>query len=521
MKFLRLLLVLALVMSPLGSEATMGLPAIQSKIKNAGNLWDKDPVKAQSQLRSAFADAILWTHDKYVNSVRERAFFLAVSCSSPDIAEEVVLAAETYEKLFPEGRNLLKVYLFQAMAEYSRNKVEEAEKALQKAVALKKKLSHSQQTYVFSGLSSTGKHRSAERFIEGQRMVNPSARLKKDLRRFHSGNRLAAGVLKKLAAGKIAPDRAVETLESVVMNAPFAKQAPQVALYSISLRDAQGPFYNSLRTSWCGLERVVKHGASPQIRLKKLEEFLINFPEAASHETFKALRDLYYLYLLEFRRQDKAFAVFEKMSFIEDFRELYEIERLVGRIDEHSIKTIEGYADLQRLKKLDARFPYDNGVMPVVSREFVDYLLALGDMIHGNRNNLSGLKQVGWGKLPVQNLYDAATGNKSQAYDGLKNQLMSLPAPVAKMIRDLIFPLYKPIREKDRLFLAGLASVEALPDLGTDLIVESVSSLPRMLKAEHGLAVLADVYGRRHARAEAQKVWKTLSDLYPDSIWLK
>ncbi len=54
-----------------------------------------------------------------------------------------------------------------------------------------------------------------------------------------------------------------------------------------------------------------------------------------------------------------------------------------------------------------------------------------------------------------------------------------------------------------------------------DLINESLTSEPRVLKPEHALACLSDVYVRHNAHNEAQKVLKILSDYYPNSVWLK
>ena len=89
------------------------------------------------------------------------------------------------------------------------------------------------------------------------------------------------------------------------------------------------------------------------------------------------------------------------------------------------------------------------------------------------------------------------------------------------MLEDLMFPLYLPSIQKDRMFMAGLIAVPTLPDLGTDLLIDAISGQPRMRQAEHGFAVLSDVYNRHLAYAEAQAVWKILSDNYPDSVWLK
>ncbi|MBR4329326.1 MAG: hypothetical protein IKP71_05685, partial [Candidatus Riflebacteria bacterium] len=77
------------------------------------------------------------------------------------------------------------------------------------------------------------------------------------------------------------------------------------------------------------------------------------------------------------------------------------------------------------------------------------------------------------------------------------------------------------IKPAYRKFLAGIYCVEQFPNLGIDLINESLTSEPRMLKPEHALACLTDVYVRHNAYNEAQKVLKLLSEYYPNSVWLK
>lgn len=521
MKFLRIVLVLVLVLASTGIYAAPGLNSIKKSIAAAGQLWEKDAQKAQSLLKQAFADAITWTADKYVDSVREQALFLAISCLSPELNSEVKLAAQNYLQIFPAGRNRKKVNLFLAMAAFADNDMVLAENAMNAAVKASGNLNYSEQTFILSGHFAGNQHRTAEHFIEGQAVSKPSARLKKDLRRFHVGNRLAEKTLLDVAEGRLTPETALAALDKIVSDSWFAKKAPDAALKAIEIRDNQPLAYDSKRTFWCGLERTVRHSSSPQIRLKKLEEFLQRFPQAESEKRFKALVDLYYVYLLEFRDTDNALLIKKQISNIESMKHAALIEDIIGRVNQEALRTEQGHADLKKLLDLKQFLPYDNGVMPVVTEEFVTYLLSLADMIQNKNSNLSNFAHPGWNKVPAEIFYHAAVGSKEHSWKMFSAIAEKLTQQIRKMYVDVVFPLYKPLSPKERIFLAGLAAVEMLPDLGTSLLLEAVTGIPRMYRAEHGLAVLADVYNKQRAHAEAQKVWKTLADLYPQSVWLK
>lgn len=520
MKYLRVVLCLTLILAGSHLFAAPGLGVIQKKIARANQEWENDAVAAQAALREAFADAVAWTKAEYVDSVREQGFYTAVSCYSPELVDEVTVAADTYLKLFPKGRYVKKVYLYRAMAAWTVKDYAAAQDALNNA-ARAGRLSYQEQTYVLSSQFAAGRHRTAEHFIEGQKIVRPSNRLTRDLKRFHSGNRLVEGLLNRVAEGKLSGDKAVALLDDAVKRAWFAKRAPEAALNVIAIKDRQGLGYNSVVTEWCGLERVVKHASSPQVRLLRLEEFLNSFPESKPGEMLKALHDLRYLYIYEFNDTEAADKVMARLKSIPELAEQAEIEEIVSGFTPARIITEEGNTSLQRLLKLDVHLPYDNGHLPIVTRDYVEFMVAISDMALGKSSRIKEFKYYGWNKLPVELLYDIATGKKDKAYEIFKGMKADQSPQINKMIEDLIMPLYLPIKRKERLFLAGLAAVEQFPDLGTDLLIEAVTGRPRMFKAEHGLAVISDVYNNHMAFAEAQSVWSLLAKLFPDSIWLK
>lgn len=521
MKFVRIALCIALLIATVTVSAAPSLQSISKNIDAAGKLWASDPVKAQTMLRDAFASAIAWTKDEYKPSVREQAFCHAITCYSPELVEEVAVAAETYVKVFPQGRYLKKVNLYRAMAEYSRGNYETVSVALDAAAKAKGKLSYPEQTQALSGYVQTGYHRSGEKFIESQRLRRPSSALTKDLRRFHSGNRMIDGLLKRVANGQISGDQAARLLDSALDTAYFAKRAPEAALTAIAIKDAQAPYYNPVRTEWLSLSRVVKHATSPQMRLKKLSEFINNFPQASNEELYKALLDLRYLYLYEFKDPAAAAEMLVQMKSLPGFADLARIEEIVSSFSQRSLLTQEGYNALQDLVARGRLFPYDNGHLPVIELEYIKFLVVIADMVHGKNSQVRNVNARGWNGLPAEMLYHTAVGAKEKAYQTYLTIKDGLTPQVSQMVEDLMFPLYLPSTPKDRLFMAGLLAVPTLSDLGTDLLIDSISGQPRMRKAEHGFAVLSDVYNRHLAYSEAQSVWKLLSDNYPDSVWLK
>lgn len=520
MKYLRILLCLAVILASGNLMAAPGLGTTQKKISNAGRLWDSDSQKAQSMLREAFSEAIAWTTAEYVDRVREQGLFTAITCFSPELIDEVATAADTYLKLFPRSKNSKRVQIYRAMAAWAIKDVAAAEEALN-AAASSGNLSYNEQSYILAANLRVGKHRSAERFIEGQRISRPSRKLTRDLKRFHSGNRLVEGVMNRVKNGKISGLKAVEILEDALGRAWFAKRAPEAALNVLAIKDSQAPYYNSVMTEWCGLSRVVKHASSPQLRLLKLEKFLASYPEADPKELYRALIDLRYLNTYEFRNAEAAQMAVDKLNSIPALSARAEFENIVSGFTPDKMATTEGNAQLQRLLQMSDLLPYDNGHLPVVTREYLEYMLAISNMATGRVENVGKLNFNGWKELPVDLLYLIATGKKEKAYPVYQALKPSLSPQICKMLEDIMMPLYMPTDAKNRVFLAGLASIESFPDLGTDLVVEAVSGQPRMYRAEHGLAVLSDVYNRHMAFAEAQQVWNLMSKLYPDSIWLK
>ncbi|MDN5280255.1 MAG: hypothetical protein PWR01_4220 [Clostridiales bacterium] len=522
MKFLRITLCLFLLLTvAFQAQSAPSLNNVQSRITQANNLWDKDHNRAQNMLQAAFADAITWTRAEYIDSIRERGFYLAVSCYSPELVNESMLAADTYLKLFPNGRYARRVNIFKAMSAFAVDDLDTAVSALEKAQKARGRLSYKDQTTIMNGYITASRHRTAEKFIEGQRLVRPSYKLTKDLRRFHRGNTRVAYLLKQVKLGKVTGMEAAEAIDQELSRSYFAKDAPAAALTSLSIKDNQKLAYNPVYLEWCGLKRAVKHSASPQLREMKLKQFLTGFPEAPAAETYQALQQLKNIYRYEIRDKILARQTMEAMKSVPGYEARAEVEEIFSDFEPADMLSERGNSFLRKLYFEKGWLPYDNGALPVLEKEQVELMLAISDMVLGKSSELKISQQKGWGSLPVSMLYFASVDKKDKAWEIYSRIKPTLEPQVDRMLEDNIFPLYLPTPPGERYFMAGLAAVEKFPEVGTSLLIKSISDEPRMYKNEHGLAVLSDVYNKHMAYNEAQNVWKTLGRLHPDSIWLK
>ena len=523
MKNLGKLLCLFMVFVANFSYAVPSCGRIQLNIKKAHRLWVKDPVKAQSRLKAAFNNAIGWTRNEYVKSVRERGFYLAVQCLSPELITEVSLAADTYLKLFPKGIYQREVLIRKALASFEENDWNMAEKALQKAEKLSpKRTSYSQKTLRFSGLLGEGKQRSAERYLEGSYLTKPSYRLKKDLRKFHLGNRYLAALMEKVKSGKLSPDQSVKEIEIALDNASFAKKASSLSIIATDLKDNKSPFYNPKEVEWGWKKRDNLHALAPQIRLARHQKFIRSFKEAPAKEIFAVLQKVRNIYLFETNEPEKAEIILNEMKQISGFKNLARVEELVSKLNGNYIVSAEGRENLKELLEYSKFFPYDNGALPVINYEDIQYLVCIADMVNGKEMTLPKAPEVNcYGGLPLDLFYKGALDKKMDAWKIYEDYQNQLSAPEKRMIEDCLYPLYLDTNPGECLFFAGLATQERFPYISIELIQEALSIKKRIRQNEHGLAVLASSYKERMAFEEAQEVWAMLRALHPDSIWLK
>ncbi len=272
---------------------------------------------------------------------------------------------------------------------------------------------------------------------------------------------------------------------------------------------------------WCGLKRIIKSQITDTAKMRKAHSVIQNRKKYSDEEFFKAVMDLRYTYKYSFKDMNKADEVLSLLDSVPSLKDKAAVERLFSSMTESSIITDDFYNKLYSLKTKVALFPYDNGYMPVITPTRVSFLLSIKEMIDGKGKLSESVKINCWKDIPSDILYLIATDKRENAYKAYINIKSQLSIQNRKLIDDFLYPLYMPVKPANRKFLAGIYCVEQFPNLGMDLINESLTSEPRVLKPEHALACLSDVYVRHNAHNEAQKVLKLLFDYYPNSVWLK
>ena len=274
-------------------------------------------------------------------------------------------------------------------------------------------------------------------------------------------------------------------------------------------------------SEWCGLKRIVKSQVSDLTKMKKAYSVIQNKNKYSNDDLFKAVMDLRYTYLYSFKNLKKADEVLSYLDSVPALKNKADLERLLSGMTEKSILEDSFYSKLYNLRNKSGLFPYDNGYMPVITETRAAFMLSIKEMIDGKGKLSEGVKVKSWKDIPSDILYLIATDKRENAYQTYMHIKSELTPQNDKLINDFLYPLYMPVKPANRKFLAGIYCVEQFPNLGIDLINESLTSEPRVLKPEHALACLSDVYVRHNAHNEAQKVLKLLSDYYPDSLWLK
>ncbi len=274
-------------------------------------------------------------------------------------------------------------------------------------------------------------------------------------------------------------------------------------------------------SEWCGLTKIIKSDEACFSKMKKAREILSNKSIHSNNEIFNAAMDLRYIYLYGFKDLDKANDVLSYLENIPELKNKVTAEKLFSSFKSEDLLTDEFYDSLYNLIGKEGVFPYDNGYMPVITKEHASSMLAIREMVDGKgkQNDKSFCKA--WKDIPSDVIYLIATDQRENAYKIYQSNKSSYDSKTIKLVEDFLYPLYTPVKKANRKFLAGVFCVEIFPGLGMDLINEALSDSPRVTKAEHALACLSDVYARHNAYDEAQKVLKLLKEYYPESIWLK
>ncbi len=272
---------------------------------------------------------------------------------------------------------------------------------------------------------------------------------------------------------------------------------------------------------WCGLKRIIRSQITDTAKLKNAFTVIHNRKKYSNDALFKAVMDVRYTYKYTYKDMKKADEVLSYLDSDPSLKIKADAERLLSSMDENSIRDDNFYNKLYTLRFQNNAFPYDNGYMPVITKERATLMLSIKEMIDGKGKQSEPIVVKCWKNIPSEILYLIATDRRENAYKLYINEKSSIDSKCQKLIDDFLYPLYMPVKPANRKFLAGVYAVEYFPNLGMDLINESLTSSPRVLKPEHALACLSDVYVRHNAYQEAQKVLKILSDYYPNSVWLK
>lgn len=274
-------------------------------------------------------------------------------------------------------------------------------------------------------------------------------------------------------------------------------------------------------SEWCGLSRIVRSNVSNSTKQKNALNVIENKKKHSKNDYFKAVMDLRYLYKFAYKEDNKADEVLSYLDSDPELKIKADFEKLFSSMNEQSILDNKFYNKLKSLSSQKNLFPYDNGYMPVITFERVAFLLSIKEMLDGKGANNKNVKVKCWKNIPSNILYLIAIGKRDTAYVSYKNEKDKLEPSCRKLIEDFLFPVYMPVKESNRKFLAALYCIEEFHNLGINLIHDALTSKSRVNKPEHALACLSDVYIRHNAHNESQKVFKLLNDYYPNSLWLK
>lgn len=292
-------------------------------------------------------------------------------------------------------------------------------------------------------------------------------------------------------------------------------------LFAASVLFAAPNSVDYYHTEWCGLERIIKKTVNPFDRLKAIEKVVAN-DKTSDKELFEVLVSMRYIYTYEIRDSSDAEMAFMWLKQLGRNYKKAEFEVLLSSLKPEDMLTEEGNFLIGKLLSFESFFPYDNGYLPVVKREHLTLMLAISDMVLGKSGNLNLCKEFsGFSGLPVSMLYNMASERKHQAYAQFNSVKMSQNHRIAKMLEDVLSPMYLPIKPVEKIFLAGLASAEMFPDISTKLFLRCITGEPRIKNVEHALAVLALHYRNNNAFQESNMIFEKLSKLYPRSVWLK
>lgn len=514
--------------------------ALKQERKQARNLIDRavnvtplPPTYGETEFRDGFNRALALTRPELSESRREEGFYLASRCLHPNLFAEVRPAIETYLKLFPKGRNRMKVLVNLALLEYAEGRPAEAQIALQDALALAKGRDRLRvQNLQLNGLFHSNHFRSAETWLqergeEGKTQPNPKrAPFMRHQRWFERGSNVVSEAMKTVAEGKISEETAIATLRKAIDIGWFAPEAPEAALLVLAKEDASLPQPNGQEVDLFDLYRTSIHRLPALRRTQRLEAFLLAYPEADEELRGRVMLQLRGIALHEDRDRDSAAYWLKKLEELPSFAQRVEAERAGEELLQCELEHARTAELLRKLLEMPGVLPYDNGFLPVLDTSTLQKWLVYSELMRSDTRNASSLLpnlqfQGKVRSIPEKIVLWLAANNKDQAWAEFKNVEKSLSSKDRLLLKDFLFPLYKDVKERDRLFLTALAMSERFPAKAIDLLLLNLICAEPIRTSQHSLALLAELYQRHQGYVEGQATWNQLRKLYPSSRWLR
>ncbi|HOY65479.1 MAG TPA: hypothetical protein PLP29_01245 [Candidatus Ozemobacteraceae bacterium] len=507
------------------SAASSEALRVSNLVKEAAGLSATAPDQAGTLYRKAFQAALAMTKPEC--SARERAegLALATRCLHPDLFPEVRIAIDTYIALYPKGRYLSDVYLRKALLEYAEGMPGEAEASIASAAAIPgsrhgKRLS----TLQFDGHLTAHKYRSAETWLDS---MPASRRVRRDRKRFEKGSAFVAEALEQVRAGRLTGDSAVRALEESLEEGYFGAAAPEATLELIQRLDRQQPAFHRVEVSFLGTVREHRHHLAPNQRLERLTALLRDFPEAEPELRGRALLQAAAVCRYELRDEPRARTYLDGLRAIPEWAARRQIEEYLEKLTPANLDKAEFRTALRSIL-IDHKtlLPYDNGVLPVITQGLLQELEAINAGYIGAKDDLSDLLDTFRSSravrgLPMQAVYLALADNRMNSWAHIEKAGEAVSGREKKMMQDILRPFFLMTSDQDRKLLMALALQDMFPTKAVDQLLSYLTGRPDSLRAQHALALLADLYQSHRSYIEAQSVWKILRTYYPNSVWLR
>lgn len=495
-------------------------------VKTAEGLSDTAPDEAGKMYRKAFQTALSLTTPESGKRQREEALALATRCIHPDLFQEVRIAIDTYLSLYPRGRHACDVFMRKALIEYTDGNAAEGEAALTSAKSLARggkrvKLEALQ----LDGHLTAHMYRSAETALT--EMPTRNRNIRRDKKRFKKGSELVAEALEQVRAGKLTGDSAIRALEEAIEAGYFGAAAPAAEMELSSALDRKQPAYHRCEVNFMDQMREHRHNLAPQQRLDRMVAFLSDYPQADEELRGRAMFQAAAVCHYELQDAVRAATFIEELQSLESWNERVAVETLLDALTPENLDKAEFRSAVRTLIIDHAKmFPYDNGVLPVVTMDMLLEFDALSATLVGAKTDLDELLGTFTSKLtvrglPMQAIYMAACDNRMRAWELIEAAGNSVDESEKKMMQDILRPFFFMTSPTDMMLISALALYERFPIKSVDVLLAYLTKRPDSLKSQHALALLADLYQKHGDYIEAQSVWNTLRKFYPKSLWTK